>query len=74
MSKALPKIAHDVLRYIHEHPEAADTPEGVAKWWLRDRYPLTRVREVLAKLVAEGLLVEREGRNHEVIYRQKKIT
>jgi len=63
------KTAHDILSYVHENPHAADTVEGIAKWWLRDQYLLTEVRQVLAQLVSEGLMIKVEGNNLQPIYK-----
>ncbi len=71
MSNVSSKLAHDILRYAQQNPDAADTAEGVAKWWLHDKYPLTTVRQVLAELTAAGLMEEREGISLQKIYRKK---
>lgn len=58
-----------ILRYLKEHPEARDTVEGIS-WWLLEQRIKDRVRDVqrtLAKLLAQGLLLEiagRDGRRH----------
>lgn len=72
MSKALPNIAHDLMRYTSENPEAADTLEGIATWWLGGRYSLPEVRKILAELVDQGLLVEVEGKDLHTIYRRSR--
>jgi hypothetical protein len=28
------RIAGEILAYLEQHPEAEDTEEGIAKWWL----------------------------------------
>jgi hypothetical protein len=52
------RIAHDIERYVSLHPTAADTPEGIARWWLTgDRRPaLNHVEEALDLLVQRGSL------------------
>ena len=72
MSQARSKIAHDILRHLHENPDAADAPEGIAKWWLRDEYQLSEVRLALAELVEDGSIVELSGRDSRPIYRASK--
>ncbi len=72
MSKSSTKVAHDILRYMRENPRAADTLEGIAEWWLRDKYSLTKVRQMLAELVEEGLIVKLEGKDSRPIYRTDK--
>lgn len=50
-------VAQALLRYLQAHPDAADTLEGVVKWWLpRQRY-LDAMESVEAAL---ELLVQRE--------------
>jgi hypothetical protein len=33
----LVEVVDAILRYLHSHPHAADTVEGIAKWWLPRR-------------------------------------
>ncbi len=32
-------IAQRILDYLRAHPHAADTAEGIARWWLSDAAP-----------------------------------
>lgn len=52
-------IARDLERYVSLHPTAADTVDGIARWWLdRAEEPaLTVVEAALDVLVHRGLLV-----------------
>jgi predicted urease superfamily metal-dependent hydrolase len=66
------KIAREVLAYLTEHPGAQDTLEGIVEWWLLDqaiREWTKNVREALMELVAEGLVIERNGRDGRTHYR-----
>lgn len=48
-----------VLAYLHRHPDAADTLDGIVLWWLpRQRYETARERigRVLDDLVTRGEL------------------
>jgi len=61
------KIAVAVLRYLQEHPDAKDTLEGIAQWWLLTEYVERKLEEVkrgVAILLVRGLIVEvrKEGR------------
>ena len=50
------ELRQGILQYLRDHPEAADSPEGIAAWWLPSMtYPATSdaVREALAQLVEE---------------------
>ena len=56
-------VAAEIVRYLREHSEAADTMEGVARWWLRrQRYDdaLATVERAMAMLV-DGRLVEKHA-------------
>lgn len=48
--------------YVHHHPHAADTEDGIAQWWLADaaarRYDAVLPR-ALQQLANEGLLDSR---------------
>ncbi len=59
-------LADEILRYLVEHPEAQDTVEGIADWWLterRVRQAIADVEAALGRLVDQGLVdvVMREG-------------
>jgi hypothetical protein len=51
-------ITRELEQYVAMHPTAADTAEGIARWWLdRAEQPsLSRVEVALTALVARGLL------------------
>ena len=66
MTHAGDSLADDILRYLVEHPEAQDSAEGIADWWLterRVRQGIAEVEAALARLVDQGLVevVIREG-------------
>jgi hypothetical protein len=53
-------LAAALLRYLAEHPGAADTAEGVHRWWLphgADEYRADDVRAALDWLAGRGELV-----------------
>ncbi len=65
-------LSYEVLSYLAEHPEAQDTLEGIMHWWLLEReikFWTAEVREALAGLVREGLVVEQEGPDSRTRYR-----
>ena len=65
------EMARDVLTYLVNNPGAQDTLEGIAEWWLLERKIETRtakVKEVLAELVAKGLILERRGSDSRLRY------
>jgi len=53
-------IEAELRRYLLAHPGAADTAEGIRRWWLPERFagePAHRVEEALGRLVSRGVLV-----------------
>ena len=57
-------LARDILQYLSRHPQAKDTPEGIASWWHQQHRIERAVREVfqaLELLTARGLIVGRPG-------------
>jgi hypothetical protein len=58
-SKRTIAIAEAIDRYVEEHPNAADTPEGVRSWWIARHSPgasLEDVQKALDYLVARSRL------------------
>lgn len=52
-------LKQEILRYVRTHASSAETPEGIARWWLaRQRFEdaVERVTEALDELVADGSL------------------
>jgi hypothetical protein len=53
------EIEDVVIGYLHDHPNAADTLDGIVQWWIpQQRYENSRtyIECVLVRLVAAGLL------------------
>ena len=60
------EIERAILRYLETYPEAKDTLEGIAQWWLWQELPeqlLCEVEQAVSLLVSRGLILEtrREG-------------
>lgn len=52
-------LAAELLRYVSEHPGAADTPEGIRQWWLpkgATGCSQADVEAALEQLVRDGAL------------------
>lgn len=75
-------ISLKILAYLLNNPNAQDTLEGISEWWLLDqdiKNELTRIKRAVAKLVTDGYILEREGRDSQIHYRvnrtkQKQIS
>jgi hypothetical protein len=73
-SSDVDELAADVERYLVSHPGAADTVEGIARWWLvRARAEALRpnLESALEQLIARGLLVRRKLPDGNVVYARK---
>ena len=60
------EIGRLILRYLQEHPDAKDTVEGIAQWWVLRELSAVRfaaVERAVALLLSEDFIVEtrREG-------------
>jgi len=58
-------VAEAIWRYLTEHPHAADTAQGIQRWWLLPGFgelPLTTVEAALARLENDGVVcrIERD--------------
>ena len=54
-------IAEEILGYLVARPNAQDTLEGIVEWWLLEQkiaVQTARVKEALAGLIADGLIIE----------------
>jgi hypothetical protein len=59
-------VGDPILRYLSEHPDAADTAAGIRQWWLlheNEERSAKEVQEALDLLVARGLItrIDRPG-------------
>jgi Fe2+ or Zn2+ uptake regulation protein len=55
------QLKDEILKYLGAHPQAADTVEGIANWWLpRQRYEeeIQKVQQALDDLVERGLVTK----------------
>jgi hypothetical protein len=68
-------VAATVRRYLLDHPNAADTLEGIAQWWLSghtDQVWLTKVQRAIDQLVTGGEMARRTLRDGTVIYERSR--
>jgi hypothetical protein len=69
-------MAENILAYLATHPEAQDTMEGIVEWWLLEqeiRRSTAQVKAALAELVAQGLVLERRGKDGQIHYRINRL-
>ena len=55
-------MARAILRYLQDHPDAKDTLEGIAQWWLLKEWTERKYHQIeasLSHLVSRGLVLER---------------
>ncbi len=61
------EVAECVLGYLAEHPQAMDSVEGIAEWWIMQqqiRVNVNTLSRVLQRLVNRGLLEELGDEGH----------
>lgn len=69
------ELADMILGYLTEHPEASDTLEGIAGWWIMRqmiRVEVTKVEKALHRL-AESNLLEKINKGNNPRYRLKAV-
>ena len=69
-------VAHEIEQYLETRPEAADSLEGIATWWVsrqRIRTEIALVRVALEKLTDLGVVVTAGPSNDKgQVYRLKE--
>jgi len=63
-----------IRRHLAENPDAADTAEGIAAWWIPPSVPHAapeHVERVLGRLVAAGELVRIGLAGGTILYRRR---
>lgn len=68
---AINTLAHEVATYLSMHPNAADTVEGILRWWLtrvRTEEATADVQLALDALVERGVVVQRRLPDGRFIY------
>ncbi|MBI3796369.1 MAG: hypothetical protein HY268_05270 [Deltaproteobacteria bacterium] len=69
------RIAYEILSYLVKHTAAQDTVEGIVEWWLLEqkiKRHTAQVKNALAELVAQGLVLEQLGKDARVHYRMNR--
>lgn len=68
------KVNQEILDYLQENPNAADSLKGVINWWLPQAYKkldAASIEQVLEQLIGEGLVSKIELTDGTIIYRQR---
>jgi hypothetical protein len=69
------EIRRYILAHLSDNPDAGDTFDGIAEWWLLSqqiKFETRNVSEAVARLVFEGLIEEYEGSDSRKMYRINK--
>lgn len=63
-------VTDAILRYLEEHPLAADSAEGIAKWWMPAGWcvDVHIVEAALDRLLSQGLIQRRDNPDRHVLY------
>jgi len=72
MNEKKNELAEEILRYLIDHPNAQDTLKGIVTWWLLERtikQQTALVKEVLDRLVADGLVIAQQGSDSQTLYK-----
>ena len=67
-------LDQQILEYLEAHPQACDTVEGVAKWWVMSQQvaeTVLAVRGALGRLKQEGLVEEFRSADGQTLYKVK---
>ncbi|EXI81200.1 MAG: hypothetical protein AW10_01214 [Candidatus Accumulibacter appositus] len=66
----LSEVVDAIMRYLHSHPDAADTVDGICEWWLPKHWRVDAryVEAALLRMQVQGLVRCRENADRHVIY------
>ena len=68
-------VEGDILSYLTQHPEAKDTLEGIADWWMlgkQNRPTMAEIKTSLDRLVEHGLVMAEQAGDGRVYYRANR--
>ncbi|MCP4214093.1 MAG: hypothetical protein GY765_05515 [bacterium] len=75
MDNSKETLSNRILKYLEHNPEAGDTLEGIAEWWLhqiRIEEAVDSVAEALRHLVEKGIINIRESPAGTIYYKIKQ--
>jgi Fe2+ or Zn2+ uptake regulation protein len=64
-------VAESIRCYLAEHPQAADTAEGIQRWWLVPMYgevSLGSVQQALSQLEGAGVVCKLDPHAREAVF------
>jgi Fe2+ or Zn2+ uptake regulation protein len=66
----LTEVVDAILRYLDAHPDAADSAEGIAKWWLPADWCVDQasVEAALERLLKQSLVQRHGNADRHVVY------
>lgn len=65
------KIAHEILAYLADHPDAQDTVEGIVEWWLQEQmiqHRMVEAKAALNYLVKKEFVIEKRSEGRPLVY------
>jgi len=72
MDEKKEQLKNEILQYLNDHPNAADTVTGIVGWWLLEqtaKHRIELVKDALNSLVDEGLVIARRERDSQTRYK-----
>ena len=63
-------VAAEIMMYLHQHPMASDSLDGITHWWLVQQAIMKNielVEQALEHLANEGKVLKKNN-NHDAIY------
>jgi hypothetical protein len=69
-AKPLSQVSQSILTYLQQHPDAADTADGIACWWLPEglRGDVNLVAQALEDLLSTGRIRRVVNADRHMIY------
>lgn len=64
-------VTKQILKYLEANPQAGDTLEGIARWWLLQQQvsdSVNAVHEALGQLKSKGFIEERKTPGGRTVY------
>ena len=77
MIKEEQKLSEKILDYLHKHPGAGDTLEGITTWWLdmnTNESSVEKVNHALEILVKKGHIRKRQLQGGVVLYKKGSMS